>query len=285
MNDLLQNIILHIKTNTKIDYQELDNIYHNYNGDKKIIPLTSEQINLVEEIYKISSNDTLGGNVYLRKENLYIDNVSNVYFSKFYASIIKILYQCGKLKDNLEAIAYIVDNRNIIYDNLNSDERKTFNHILNYKFSSIGYLSQNIISTFGYYFLQYILSNDVYEDIFYIDTDQIYFNNYIDTYNMIVEKSCGLFELEIENPSTYIFIQKKRYIEINDTSKIKGFKLVENKNIKNHNYKIYLETYNGKKLSYTTFNSRSMREFSTKYIEDYKHIYERREKLNRILND
>jgi hypothetical protein len=285
MNRLLQNIISEIKLKNTINYQDFDNLYNEYKGDKTITSLTQEQIYLVEQIFDISSREILGGYVEIKKENLYINNISSLCFNKFYPNIIKILTKCGKLPDFLQSFSYIIDNKNTIYDNLDPDERTHFNKILNYKFAHLGYINQNIVSTFGHYFMKYISSYDVYEDIVYIDTDQIFYNNYIETYNMIVEKTCGLFDIEIDDPSTYMFLQKKKYIKFDGDVSVKGIKLVENKNIKNHNYKIYLETYNGQKLSYSKINSASMREFYKKYIDEHKKQYDRKEKLKRVLYD
>ena len=306
-NTLIQCIVEYIKETTlkypdfeKLDdkikkmlviYDDLENIYTKY--DKSLKQLTKSQINTFNKIYeniKIDMNS--GGSVIIYAKSTFISNVAKISLFSLYPNIIKLFYLNGKI-DNCHMYSYIVENKNIINDYLETEEQKLmFRLIINYKFGILHKQTNNVvyeITAFARQLFDEIILLDKYDDIIYIDTDSLYYYYNKDFYNKIFEFLNNLFIIDNEGVSTYLFLDKKKYVEIKDVNSIrmKGLQYDtkwKNKDVKNFAYDLYCK--NNDDLTYNQFICVSKnRDIRQSYLIKSSQIINRTKKLERICND
>ena len=273
-NTLIQCIVEYIKETTlkypdfeNLDYKsdkmldiydDLENIYVKY--DKSHKELTKSQITTFNNIYdNIQIDINIGGLVLINAKSTFISNVAKISLSSLYPNIIKLFYINGKI-DDCDMYSYLVENKNIIKDYLETEEEKLmFRLIINYKFGIL-HLQNNDsvweITAFARQLFNEIINIDKYNDIIYIDTDTIFYYNNEDFYNKMVEFINDLFIIDNDGISTYLFLDKKKYVEIKDVNSIRMKGLCydtkwKNKDVKNLAYYLYCK--NNDDLTYNQF--------------------------------
>lgn len=300
--NLLQEIITYIKNShkkyphiedniNKINilkkiYYDIDNIFKLKKG--KNTELTNKQKNTISEIRKNKINIS-GGFCWLKRKNLYINNVVKLTIYNLYPVIIKLLTKSKVFDDSfikkyyLESYSYLIDNKDYIKTKLSKTEYKYFKIILNYKFGLIKN-NKNYITSFVCSIFSKILVIDEYNDIVYIDTDEIFFCKNKELYNKINNYINHLFNIECETTKTYYFIAKKKYIRFDDLNsvKIKGIResyYYKNKELKNTVYKLFLKD----NIEYNDFVHPKNKELRDEYFRRYKTSLTRMKKLKRVL--
>lgn len=278
-------------------YKEIQEIYDSCDLNLKILtPITNKQSNIIKSVYSdfIESDSEqryAGSLVYIRRENMLVDNVDVLSFNSLYPTTIKILLQENIIKNEpelyLDSYCYLVDNFLYFKSNLSIDDYKIFKLIINYKF---GILSRGtnipmIVSTFCNKLMSKILDSDKLNNILYIDTDQIFYNNSLDL-NIIYDNIDNLFRYDLEYKNKYLFIvNKKRYMLFDnlDNVKIRGFEVSQrykDKKVKDLAYKHYINTH--PMIDYNEFFKPQYKEERYKLIRHVKNILLRKDKLKHI---
>lgn len=278
-------------------YKDIEKIYDDCDLKLKIItPLTNKQSDIIKSIYsEIEQSDIeqqyIRSLVYIRRENMLVDNVDVLSFNSLYPTTIKILLQENIIKNEpelyLDSYCYLVDNFLYFKSNLSIDDYKIFKLIINYKF---GILSRGtnipmIVSTFCNKLMSKILDSDKLNNILYIDTYQIFYNNALDL-NIIYDNVDNLYRSDLEYENKYLFIvNKKRYMLFDnlDNVKIRGLEVSQrykDKKVTDLAYKHYINTH--PMIDYNEFFKPQYKEERYKLIRHVKNILLRKDKLKHI---
>jgi len=222
---------------------------------------------------------------FIRKEEVYIENINEYVIEKLYPKTISLCYHNTEYFNQYDFYVYLVDNYNKIKNNLDENEQFMFKMIINYKY---GFISKNntqqIIYLMNGYnkFIKELLKNDYFLDIIYFDTVSIYTANTKEIDSLINAHIKKLYDIEIIHHNYGFFVKKKRYFLFDTIPKtIKGYDKNNNfyseKQIKNIAYK--LSFYNGK---FRQFNRKNASDF-VECIAKARKINSRNSKINRLI--
>lgn len=152
-----------------------------------------------------------GGFVWCRYDNIIlIENINVFEIKRFYAQIINQLYLNNIFK-NCKNFSFIVSNYDEIRKQLNEQEIKNLHFILNSKFEHLNDRYRQIVLTISNHLMKTLLDKDNNKNIYYIDTDQIFYKN---ENNMkdIIEEHFKDYKFETKKYPVVIVVNKKRYV-------------------------------------------------------------------------
>jgi hypothetical protein len=210
----------------------------------------------------------LGSTVFLEKNEIYIKDIIQYEIKKTYSTLISLFYHNTGLFNKYNYLIYLTDNRKEINKQLNNKEQIFFNKLLNYQLSFIH--KENLLNENNYMnmilylynnFINDILSNDKYKDVFYIDTNFIFITNTREGNNLINSFLSMFFNNINKKHHNYVFFSKKKKYFIFDYEPIvKGYdrknNFYANKQIKNTAY------------NFSKFNG-NIKNFNEKNVDDF----------------
>jgi len=264
---------------------------------KKIIDSATKSIDNATKSIDNETNKFIGAYIKLREKNRLIGDINQMSLKQIYPKLFSILYHNSNIVDNYEYLISIIDNKKIIIEYINDvniyeqdSYKKLLNIYINYQFGLLNYNNNKKISLYIIYMQRYILSdiydNDEFNDIIYIDTDSIYYVNTIETTKYIKKSINNIFDYDMEYCNLIYFIEKKKYIILNENNKMRGLrkmKYYENKQIKNISYSLFCsDNIFDEHKSFSGFVSKNI--LLNKYYDKAKTIFNRTDKLKTILN-
>jgi len=235
---LIRNINTIISRKEKL--KSLDDIYDN--NDKEIL-----SDNQKEYIKTILDSRNVFSSGFLDINDRYKDKIVNFYevdINSYYTVIIKILHMYGLIDYmNIKTIDFVLEQKN----NINLPITR---FAANYFFATLKEDDRYLVSSFGNKIMENIYNKYKY-DMVYVDCDTFYIINKFDRNHWIIdpitktkklmeltlntnnvidklkEDTFNLFDFSLSEPKKGIFIDKKKYIILNDDNYIaKGIRTV-----------------------------------------------------------